>query len=166
MSNSLYHIASQYQADLAAMADMDLDAQTVADTLDGMQGELKDKLRAVIAYALGLSADAEAQAAAAKRMAERAKATDARSKALMDYALNAMQYTGTQEVSTEQWAAKIAKKPAAVQITDEAAIPSNFWRIPDPPLPTPDKSAIATALKCGQEVPGATLVQGYRLAIK
>lgn len=51
---ALYEIAADYRADLAALADLDLDPQTVADTLEGMQGDLQAKLRAVIAYGLGL----------------------------------------------------------------------------------------------------------------
>jgi hypothetical protein len=163
---SLYTIASAYQADLAALADLDLDPQTVADTLEGMQGELHDKLRAVIAYALSMGADAEAQASAAKRMADRAKATAGRADALLDYARNAMQATGVPEVATDEWAAKLAKKPPSVNIVDTAAIPPAYMRQPEPPPPAPDKKAIGDALKSGAIVPGAELVQGFRLAIK
>ena len=163
---TLYAIAQEYQAGLSALADLDLDPQTVADTLEGMQGELQDKLRAVIAYALGMSADAEAQAGAAKRMNDRAKATAARAEALLDYARTAMQTTGVAEVATDEWAAKLAKKPPSVNIVDAAAIPPAYMRQPEPPPPAPDKKAIGDALKSGAIVPGAELVQGFRLAIK
>ena len=163
---SLYTIASAYQADLATLADLDLDPQTVADTLEGMQGELQDKLRAVIAYSLSMQAEAETQSAAAKRMAERAKATASRADGLLEYARTTMQATGVGEVATDEWGAKLAKKPASVNITDAAAIPPAYMRQPEPPPPAPDKKAIADALKTGAIVPGAELVQGYRLAIK
>ena len=163
---TLYTIASEYQAGLSALADLDLDPQTVADTLEGMQGELQDKLRAVIAYALGMGADAEAQAAAAKRMADRAKATAARADGLLDYARTMMQATGVGEVATDEWAAKLAKKPPSVKVIDAALIPPAYMRQPEPPPPQPDKKAIAEALKTGAQVPGCELVQGFRLAIK
>jgi hypothetical protein len=163
---ALYEIAADYRADLAALADLDLDPQTVADTLEGMQGDLQAKLRAVIAYGLGLGADAESQAAAAKRMSERAKATGARAESLLDYARNTMQATGLPEVSTDEWAAKLAKKPPSVRILDQAMIPPAYMRTPEPPPPAPDKTAIAAAIKTGAVVPGAELVHGYRLAIK
>ena len=163
---TLYTIASEYQAGLSALADLDLDPQTVADTLEGMQGELQDKLRAVIAYALGMGADAEAQAAAAKRMADRAKATAARADGLLDYARTMMQATGVGEVATDEWAAKLAKKPPSVNVIDAALIPPAYMRQPEPPPPQPDKKAIAEALKTGAQVPGCELVQGFRLAIK
>lgn len=163
---TLYTIATKYQADLAVLADLDIDPQTVADTLEGMQGDLQDKLRAVIAYALGLSVDAIGQNAAAKRMADRAKATQARSDALLDYARNAMQATGVQEVATDEWAARLAKKPPSVNIVDAALIPAAYMSQPELPPPAPDKKAIGDALKTGAQVAGCELVHGFRLAIK
>ena len=164
--SALYEIATQYRADLALLADLDLDPQTVADTLEGMQGDLRDKLRAVIAFGLNTRADADAQAAAAKRMAERAKATAARADWMLDYARDAMQATGVPEVATDEWAAKPEKKPPSVNITDAAALPPAYLRTPEPPPPAPDKAAIAAALKAGALVPGAELVQGWRLAVR
>jgi hypothetical protein len=164
--STLYHIAAEYRAQLEALADLDLDAQTVADTIEGLQGELEDKLRAVIAYGLSLSVDAAAQAEAAKCMAARAKATHARAQSLLDYAKAAMQATGLPSVSTPEWGAKLAKKPPSVNVTDPDALPAAFWHVPEPPPPQPDKTAIAAALKAGASVPGAELVQGYRLAVR
>ena len=163
---TLYTIAQEYQAGLSALADLDLDPQTVADTLEGMQGELQDKLRAVIAYALSMQAEADAQKAAAQRMAERARATAGRADGLLEYARTAMQSTGLPEVSTDEWAAKLAKKPPSVNITDLSAIPAAYMRQPEPPPAAPDKKAIGDALKTGAQVPGAELVHGFRLAIK
>ena len=163
---SLYAIATEYRADLDRLADLDLDPQTVADTLEGMQGELRDKLRAVIAYSLDLDVLATGTEEAAKRLADLAKARRARVQALRDYALTTMQATGIAEVATDEFAAKMAKKPPSVQILDAAAIPPAYMRTPEPPPPAPDKTAIAAALKLGQAVPGCELQQGYRLAIK
>jgi hypothetical protein len=47
--------------------------------------------------------------------------------------------------------------PPGLEIIDEAAIPSEFWKPRDPTL---DKSAIKSALKDGGTVPGATLGNG------
>jgi hypothetical protein len=163
---ALFHIAAQYRSDLAVLADLDLDAQTAADTLESMQGELQDKLRAVIAYSLELDVLATGASDAAKRMAERAKGLQSRVDWLRGYALSAMQATGLPEVFTDEWHAKPAKKPPSVNITDAALIPAAYMRTPEPPLPVPDKKALADALKSGESVPGAELVQGYRLALK
>ena len=163
--STLFHIAAQYRADLALLADLDLDPQTVADTLEGMQGELQDKLRAVIAYSLDLDVLATGTEEAAKRMGELAKSRRARVQALRDYALTTMQGCGIGEVSTDEFAAKLAKKPASVNVLDASLIPAVLMRTPEP-VSVPDKASIAAVLKAGGVVPGCELVQGYRLAIK
>lgn len=163
---SLYTIASEYQSQLAQLADLDLDPQTVADTIEGLQGDVESKLRAVIAYSLDLDVVAAGAADAAKRMNERAKTLSWRVDALRAYALRHMQETGIGEVSTDEFGAKVAKKPPSVNVTDPALIPPAYMRQPEPPPPAPDKAAIAAALKTGASVPGCELVQGFRLAIK
>ena len=53
---------------------------------------------------------------------------------------------------------------AKAEITDEALIPSKFWKPQDPKL---DKKAVLDALKAKEDVPGATLSNGGEtLAIK
>ena len=163
---ALYQIAQQYRQDLEALAELDLDADTLRDTIEGMAGDVEQKLRAVIAYSLELDITATGAAEAAKRMQERAKSLDKRVEWLRGYALQAMQATGIGEVATDEFCAKVAKKPASVQITDAALIPAAYMRTPEPPPPQPDKKAIAEVLKSGAAVPGCELQQGYRLAIR
>lgn len=165
MSKPLYEVAAQYRQQLDALAELDLDPQTLADTLEGMQGDLEQKLRAVIAYSLELDITAAGAEQAAKRMQDRAKALRAKVDSLHAYALRAMQDTGLPGVETDEFAAKPAKKPPSVEVLDLQALPASYMRQPDPPPDAPDKAAIAAAIKAGQEVPGARLVQGWRLKI-
>lgn len=163
---SLYTISSEYRAQLAQLADLELDPQTVADTIEGLQGDVEAKLRAVIAYSLDLDVLAAGAADAAKRMNERAKTLSLRVDALRAYALRHMQETGIGQVSTEEFGAKVAKRPPSVNVLDFSLIPAAYMRQPEPQPPTPDKGAIAAALKTGASVPGCELVHGFRLAIK
>lgn len=161
---ALYEVVASYRADLDALNALDLDAQTYADTLDGMQGALQDKLRAVIAYSLDLEIEATGAAAASKRMKERAESLDNRVKWLRDYALRAMEATGIGEISTDEWAAKVAKKPPAVVIADGIELPAEYVRTTV--KTEPDKAALKAALTAGKEVPGVSLVAGHRLALR
>jgi hypothetical protein len=163
---SLYNIAAEFRQQLAALADLDMPPEAVADTVEAMSGDLEDKLRAVIAYSLELDILATGAADAAKRMQDRAKSLQGRVEWLRAYALQAMQGTGIAEVFTDEFAAKVMKKPASVNITDLALIPAAYMRTPEPPAPAPDKKSIADAIKTGAIVPGAELVQGFRLGIK
>lgn len=161
---SLYNIAAEFRQQLAALSDLDMPPEAVADTVEGMSGELESKLRAVIAYSLELDVLAAGASDAAKRMSDRAKTLASRVDWLRNYALQAMQGTGIGEVSTDEFAAKVAKKPASVQIHEEAAIPIEFLRVKT--VSEPDKPAIKKFLEGGGILPCASLVQGYRLAIK
>jgi hypothetical protein len=163
---SLYTVASEYRSQLAALSDLDMPPEVVFDTVESIQGDLTDKLRAVIAYSLELDILAAGASDAAKRMQDRAKTLTTRVEWLRSYALKAMQDTGIGEVSTDEFGAKIAKKPASVNVSDTSLLPPAFWRQAEPPAPAPDKTAIAAALKAGALVPGAELVQGFRLAIR
>ena len=164
---SLYAIAAAYRADLAVLADLDIDPVTAADTIEGMQGELTDKLRAVIAYSLELDIEAVGTEQAARRMADLAKARRSRVDWLRAYALNTMQATGINEVLSDEFAAKLVKNPAGVVIAPDAAIPDAYMRAPQPPpMPQPDKAALKKAIEAGAIFDGVSLSHGYRLAIK
>lgn len=163
---ALYFIAEAYRADLAALDELNFDAQTIADTLDGMRGELQDKLRAVIAWGLDQSVLAAGTHDAAKRMAELAASRQKRADAVFAYALHHMQGTGINEIATDEWQAKVAKKPASVQIAASATIPPEYLRTLPAPEPQPDKAALKAALAAGAVIDGVTLVSGYRLAVR
>ena len=163
----LYEIAEQYRADLDALSALDLDEATVRDTLEGMQGELDDKLRAVIAYSLEVSIMAAGAAEATKRMQDRAASLERRAEWLQQYALTHMHGTGRLELATPEWCAKVAKRPPSVVIDDAGSIPDEYMRQPPTPAKQPDKAAIKEAIKAGQSVPGAHLdTTGVRLSIK
>jgi hypothetical protein len=55
-----------------------------------------------------------------------------------------------------------------VSIFDEKQIPAEFMRTPEPkpPVPVPNKKAIAEAIKAGIDVPGAKIVKSDRLEIR
>jgi len=161
---ALYEIAAEYRQALAVLADIDAPPEAVADTVESLQGDLHDKLRACIAYSLELDILADGAAQAAKRMADRAKTLSTRTATLRAYVLQHMQDTGTAEVQTDEWAAKVAKTPASVQISDGAELPAEFLRVKT--TTEPDKTALKAALAGGREVAGVSLVTGYRLAIK
>jgi predicted TIM-barrel enzyme len=161
---SLYNITAQYRADLAALADLDVDPVTAHDTLEAIQGDIRDKLEAVIAYSLELDILADGAMQAAKRMQDRAIGLGKRVDWLRAYALQSMQATGIGEVSTDEFAAKVARKPASVVISEVGAIPADFLRVKT--TTEPDKVALKKAIEGGAIIEGVTLQQGYRLAVQ
>lgn len=161
----LYEVVASYRTQLDALAEIEgLDPQTVADTIEGMQGDLQDKLQAVIAYSLDLEIEATGAAAASKRMKERAESLDNRVKWLREYALRAMEACNLPEISTDEWSAKVAKSPPKIIIADDAMIPAQYIRTTV--KTEPDKTALKAALQAGDVLPGVALVSGHRLALR
>ena len=61
------------------------------------------------------------------------------------------------QVTSPWFVLAIQNNPAAVEITDPAAVPGEFMRQPEPPPLAPDKTAIKAAWASGQPVPGTRL---------
>jgi uncharacterized membrane protein YccC len=163
---SLYLIATEYRQALDTLAESDLDPQTLADTLEGLDGELQPKLIAVAMWARNVDADADAIEAAAKAMQDRAKALRAKAERTRAYLLQCMQLAGVERISSPHVVLSVRANPASVEIEDEAQIPAAYMTDPKPVPPKPDKALIKRALQDGHEVPGARLARGVRLEIK
>lgn len=162
---TLYALADEYRADLAKLADLDLDDETIADTLESMGGELQVKATNVAAFAAHLDGLAGQMKDAEKRMKARREAVERRAERMRHYLLHSMQHAGIQRIESPEFTLSIKANPAAVEVYEPGLIPAEFLRQPEPPPPTPDKAAIKAAIKAGKEVPGAKLTQGVRLAI-
>lgn len=163
---SLYNIAAEYRDSANKLQDLDLDAQTLADTLDGLSGELEVKAKNVAFFARNLEATAASIKQAEVEMAARRKSLEQRAESLRQYIFASMQVAGVEQIECPHFRLSIKKNPAAVDVYEALLIPSEFMTTPVAPAPAPDKKAIAEALKAGREVPGAKLTQGKRLEIK
>lgn len=165
MSNlSLYHLAGQYQEALTALGDLDLPPEVIADTLEGLQGELQEKATNVAAFVRNLEASAAAIREAEKQMAERRQAIEKRAARIREYLLTNMQASGISKIESPWFVLAVRDNPEAVAIEDEAALPAEYVLVKE--VRSPDKAAIKDALKAGQDVPGCRLVRGQRIEIK
>ena len=164
--SALYELAAEYRTDCEKLADMDLDEQTLADTLEGLSGELEVKAQNVIMFTRNLEATASAIKDAEAQMAARRKALENRAAGLRRYVLENMQFAGIQKIECPFFKLSIRDNPAAVDIYEPGLIPAQYMKQPEPPPPAPDKTAIKAAITAGTEVPGAKLTKGTRLEIK
>lgn len=163
---ALYQLADLYLADLQKLGDLDLDEQTVADTLEGLSGALEVKATNVAAFTRNLEASAEAIKGAEEQMAKRRKAIEKRAESLKAYLKDNMERTGVLKIEGPHFALAIKRNPPAVHVEAQELVPAAFFNTPPPPPPALDKKRIAEALKAGQDVPGCRLEQGTRLEIK
>jgi hypothetical protein len=163
---ALYVLAAEYRDAAERLADLDLDEQTIADTLESLSGDLEVKAANVAMFARNLEATAAAIKEAEAGMASRRKAIEARASGLRRYLLAAMQSTGITKIETPHLALSVRNNPEAVEVFDAAQVPAEFMRQPEPPPPSPDKAAIKEAIKAGRNVAGAKLTRSVRLDVK
>lgn len=163
---ALYELAHDYRNAADKLADLDLDPQTIEDTLESLSGDLEVKATNTAMLIRNLEASAAAIGDAEAQMAARRKALENRAKRIKDYVLANMMVAGIQKIECPYFKLAVRDNPAAVEVYEPGLIPANFMRQPDPPPPAVDKTAIKEALKAGQDVPGCKLTVGKRLEIK
>lgn len=151
---ALYLIANEYRTAAMALADLDMDAQTVADTLEGLSGELETKAQSVAFMVRSIEADAASMKEWARSANDRASAAMNRAESLREYIARCMQSTGMTKI--EGPGVKLSfRKSSAVVIDGADLIPAEFMRQAEAPPPAPDKKALAEAIKSGRAILGA-----------
>lgn len=161
---ALYELARQYHDDAAKLEDLELDDQTLADTLESMGGELEVKAINVIYFSRNLAATAAAIKEAESQMAARRKALENRAEALKRYVFDNMKFAGITKIECPHFKLSIRDNPASVDVFELGLLPQDYMR-EVPATYSPDKTLIGKALKDGFDVPGARLVQSQRLNI-
>lgn len=163
---ALYVLAAEYRNAAEKLADLEVDEQTMLDTLESISGDLEVKATNVAMFARNLESTAASIKEAEAAMSARRKAIERRAESLRRYLLTAMQTTGIKKIESPHFCLSVRDNPPSVDVFDAAQVPAEFMRQPEPPPPAPDKTAIKEAIKAGKEVPGARLTQGQRLDIK
>lgn len=162
---SLALIAQEYRSAAMALADLDLDPQTIADTLEGLSGDLEVKAQAVAHMVRSFEADAAACEAWGRDAITRSKAIGARADRLREYLRMNLEAADIQKIEGPGicigW-----RKSSAVVVHQEELLPAEYLRQALPPPPEPDKKAIGAALKDGKDVPGAHLEHRRSLQIR
>lgn len=162
---ALYQLATDFRAQAEKLADMDLDPQTLADTLESISGDVEVKAQNVAMFCRNLEATADAIKAHREAQKEREDAMRKRAEALKSYLARCMDACGIEKIEGPGIVLSF-RKSSAVVINEPGLIPAQYMRQPDPPPPAPDKTAIAAAIKAGAEVPGAHVEQRRNLQIR
>jgi phage host-nuclease inhibitor protein Gam len=161
---ALYDLAGQYKQLAERLSNMDLDAETVADTIEssGLTDEINAKAQGVLLVAKQAEQylphiDAEiARLRALKARHERV------AQGLRDYLKRNMEQAGIERIECPLFVVSIRSNPASVEVFDEAQVPVSLLRVKY----EVDKTAIKAELKAGREVAGCRLVNGTRLEVK
>lgn len=158
---SLYKLSDQFNEVLALFDDETFDAETLSDTLDGVQGEIQEKGINIVSLVKNMELSTDAIDKAVKELNARKKSIATKQEKLKEYLLFNMQRTGITKIEAPLFEIKLAKNPPSVEIINEKEIPKQF--IKEKVVTTIDKTAIKKAGGCN----GAKIIDDkQRLVIK
>lgn len=164
---SLYQLTHEYRTLLHTLSDLDVDAQTVLDTIEStcLQESIAQRTQSRVFVMRSMRAHADMVDAEIKRLTKLKKHYEQRADALEESTLALLQSADIHTIEGDLMMVKIRQNPPCVEVFDPDQVPAEYLRNPPPPPPAPDKTAIKDALKRGIDIPGARLVQTQRLAI-
>ena len=143
----------------------DVPTQALQDTIEGMQGEVKEKMTNVAAFMLNCELELDNVKAVMSRLHERRARIENRIEGIKDYLMTHMVDSGITSIKCDEFELKVADCPPSTIIDDDMLIPGQFVTYP-PVQPKIDKVAIKKAIQSGESVPGAHLVVNKRLIVK
>lgn len=162
---TLYQLTEQYKQAFKALEDSDIDEKTIADTLEGLKGEVEEKGRNVAAYFQNLEADIEAMKEAERRISARRKNVEKQVAFFKDYLRDNMLKAGITEISCPEFCVKLGKPTVIAEIENESILPDEYVKVEV--KKSPIKADILKALRFGADIPGARLAEGKaRLTVK
>ncbi len=138
----------------------DITPEMIADTMEGIEMALADKLDAAYIHVRNLDGLAKTCDEEAKRLAERKKSFENRAKSIKQYVLNCMLTAGLDKLKTTTNTFTARKGVASVIIDNEALLPDEMVAVQT--LIAPDKKAIKEAIENGVDIPGAHIEIGAR----
>lgn len=163
---NLYEITQDYLQILSMMEDPELDPQTLADTMEAVEGELEIKAENYAKVMKNLEADVAGIKAEIERLSERKKTIENNIKNMKSALQMAMETTGKTKFKTELFSFGIRKNAPSV-IMDEPYIenvPERFLKYSEPTI---NRTAIKEAIQSGEDLEGlAHLEQTESIIIK
>lgn len=165
MSN-LYNLSAEVAALKEKLEASDLDAQTIADTLEAESFDFEEKCKAVGYVVKEFESKIMSLEDAYDEMWQRKVRFENKRKSLLEYLQACMTIAGVKKVEGVEFDIAIRKNPHAVKIIDEGLVPETYWKIPEPAPAKLDKKSILKDLKDGKSVPGCQLEQTERVEIR
>jgi predicted nuclease with TOPRIM domain len=162
---NLYNLSREYQEAFIELTSNDeFSDAAICDTLEGLEGELKEKMINLASFIKSLEGERGCIDNAMTDMKERYIKINGQIESLRSYLESAMDITGINDIKCEWFDVKLKKNPPSVSIINKDFLPKQYL-IEEVNVKI-DKSSIRNAIKNGIEVPGATLIQLTRLEIK
>ena len=141
---TLYELTQEYQELLAMMEDPEIDPQVIADTMEGLDGEIEIKAENYIRVIKELEAESNKLDTEIKRLTSRWDSCQINIRKLKDSLLTSMQETGKDRIQTEHFRISVAKNGGLKPIRVTGDVPPEFCKL------EPDNKKIREALNNGE----------------
>ncbi|HEI9710147.1 TPA: siphovirus Gp157 family protein [Serratia marcescens] len=152
--SKLYDIANDY----AKLMDSGLEPEMIADTIEGIDGELVDKVEQLLAICKNEQLYAEALRNESKSLLERASVVENKISSIKEYIARSLETAGKKSIRAGIHQVTVRVPSRQVDITDASILPIEFVEYET--VVKPDKLAIKHRLDAGISVPGAQIKLG------
>ena len=157
---TLYNLTGQY-LELAELADdPNMPEDALADTLEGLEGEIEIKAQALLQVVSGIQSDTTAIDNEIKRLSIRKKVMENRVTRLRQYLFDNMTATGINKISCPLFKITLSKPRPMVVVDNADLIPDSYIKTTIHKAPI--KADILAALKRGDAVPGCVMGESKR----
>lgn len=163
---SIYELTDDFLRIQEMMEDPELDPQTLADTLEAIEGELEIKAENYAKVMKNLEGDIVAIKAEIDRLTAKKRAIENNIKNMKATLQNVMEVTGKTKFKTDLFSFGIQKNAPSVviDVEDVRDIPEDYLKFKEPEV---DKTAIKDAINNGVDLSGiAHLEQSQSLRIR
>ncbi len=154
---SLRTMTGQYQELMTLASDPELPPEALADTLEGLEGEIKVKAENIVHVLLNSDTDITALDVEIKRLQVRKKAIENGKSRLKDYLRFNMEATGISKIECPLFSISLGKGRDMVSIDNENLLSTEYVAITT--TITPDKLKILKHLQSGANITGASLTK-------
>ena len=149
---TIYELTADFLRIQEMMEDPELDPQTLADTMEAVDGELEVKAENYAKVMKNLDGDIEALDNEIRRLTSRKKALENNIKNMKMALQSMMTITGKTKFKTDLLSFGIQKNaPSVVIDTDINNLPTEFLKFREPEV---DKTKLKEALKNGEDLSG------------
>jgi prefoldin subunit 5 len=158
---NLYELTDSY---LKVLELIENGEEGLEDTLESLNDTIELKADGYARIIRNLEANAVALKTEIDRLTNRRRSIENSIDRLKENLKNAMIATGKEKIKTDLFNVTVVNNPVAVNVIDEKLIPEKYFKVEI--IRKLDKLSLRDAIKSGEEIQGAELMQGKGLRIK
>ena len=165
MARTLYDLGDAFNGVMDLVLDETMDLTVLEECLQTIEADITVKCENGIGLIRSLENLRDGMKTEAQRLTERQRIIDNRIRSIKEWYQRNLDAMGKSKVETLRGTMAVQNNPPSLKVTDEGKIPICYLTLV-PARCEVDKDAVKTALKAGEEVPGAHLEQGRSLRIR